>query len=158
MASVSEPQLVEIERRVFARMIDEFSLDVRALSLDMTNFATFIDSHNGRNTIGQRGHAKQKRKDLRLVGLGLVVTQDGGIPIASHVYAGNRPDVTQFGDMITELTARYNAVADDGELTVVYDAGQGSAANYETIDSTGLGFVSSVPPSDYPALLGVPTS
>jgi transposase len=156
MDAVAEPQLIEIERLVFERMISEFSLDVNALSLDMTNFATFIDSHNSRNTIGQRGHAKQKRKDLRLVGLGLVVTQDGGIPVASHIYAGNRPDVTQFGDMITELTRRYNEVTDKGELTVVYDAGQGSAANYETIDDSGLGFVSSVAPSDHPALLAVP--
>jgi transposase len=156
MDAVSQEQLIEIERLVFARMISEFSLDVRALSLDMTNFATFIDSHNSRNTISQRGHAKQKRKDLRLVGLGLVVTQDGGIPVASHVYAGNRPDVTQFGDMITELTRRYNEVTDNGELTVVYDAGQGSAANYETIDDSRLGFVSSVAPSDHPALLAVP--
>jgi len=156
MDKVSEKQIIEIERRVFSHMIEKFSLDVQALSLDMTNFATFIDSHNTRNTIGQRGHAKQKRKDLRLVGLGLVVTQDGGIPIASRVYAGNRPDVTQFGEMITELSSRYNEVAGNGELTVVYDAGQGSAANYETIDATGLGFVSSVTPSDHADLLAIP--
>jgi transposase len=158
MDAVSEQQLIKIERLVFERMISEFSLEVNALSLDMTNFATFIDSHNERNTIGQRGHAKQKRNDLRLVGLGLVVTQDGGIPIASHVYAGNRPDVTQFGDMITELSQRYNDVTDNGELTVVYDAGQGSAANYEVIDATGLGFVSSAAPSDHVNLLAVPAS
>ena len=158
MDAVSQAQLVEIERQVFEVMISEFGLDVRALSLDMTNFATFIDSHNHRNTIGQRGHAKQKRNDLGLVGLGLVVTQDGGVPVASHVYAGNRPDVTQFSDMITELTRRYNNVTDNGELTVVYDAGQGSATNYETIDAAGLGFVSSAPPSDHPVLLAIPAS
>jgi hypothetical protein len=37
----------------------------------MTNFATFIDTGNGRAPIAQRGKAKQKRADLRLVGLGL---------------------------------------------------------------------------------------
>jgi len=47
----------------------------------MTNFATFIDTANGRAPIAQRGKAKQKRADLRLVGLGLVVTRDGGIPL-----------------------------------------------------------------------------
>jgi hypothetical protein len=40
--------------------------------------------------------SKQKRSDLRLVGLGLVVTRDGGIPLAWHAYPGNKPDVTQF--------------------------------------------------------------
>jgi hypothetical protein len=33
--------------------------------------------------IAQRGKAKQKRTDLRIVGLGLVVTRDGGIPLTS---------------------------------------------------------------------------
>ncbi|HUZ50914.1 MAG TPA: hypothetical protein VMU94_00070, partial [Streptosporangiaceae bacterium] len=44
----------------------------------------------------QRGKAKQKRTDLRLAGLGLVVTRDGGIPLTWHAYPGDRPDVTQF--------------------------------------------------------------
>ena len=47
----------------------------------MTNFATYIDSANDRAPIAQRGKAKQKRNDLRLVGLGLVVSTDGGIPL-----------------------------------------------------------------------------
>ena len=35
----------------------------------MTNFATFIDTANGKAPVAQRGKAKQKRSDLRLVGL-----------------------------------------------------------------------------------------
>ena len=57
----------------------------------MTNFATFIDTGNARAPIAQRGKAKQKRADLRLVGLGLVVTRDGGVPLLSHAYPGNKP-------------------------------------------------------------------
>ena len=49
-----------------------------SVALDMTNFATFIATANGRAPIAQQGKAKQKRGDLRLVGLGLVVTRDGG--------------------------------------------------------------------------------
>ena len=62
----------------------------------MTNFATFIDSGNQRAPIAQRGKAKQKRYDLRIVGLGLVATRDGGIPLLSRAYPGNKVDVTQF--------------------------------------------------------------
>ena len=47
---------------------------------------------------GQRGHAKQKRTDLRLVGLGLVVSTDGGI-LVCHAYAGNRPDRADIGPL-----------------------------------------------------------
>lgn len=41
----------------------------------MTNFATYIDSTNDHAPIAQRGRAKQRRADLRLVGLGMVVTR-----------------------------------------------------------------------------------
>ena len=77
-------------------MIEVFGLDTHALILDMTNFATFIDSGNQRAPIAQRGKAKQKRYDLRIVGLGLVATRDGGIPLLSRAYPGNKVDVTQF--------------------------------------------------------------
>ena len=77
----------------------------------MTNFATFIDTGNGKAPIAQRGKAKQKRSDLRLVGLGLVVTRDGGIPLTWHAYPGDRPDVTQFPAMIGQLRGQYQAIA-----------------------------------------------
>jgi transposase len=156
MDAIDEAQIIEIEARVSSAAIKTFGLDLSGLALDMTNFATFIDSANERNTIAQRGHAKQKRNDLRLVGLGLVVTRDGDIPICSHVYPGNRNDVSQFGDVIAELGERYGQLAQDQELTVVYDAGQGSADNQATIEATGIGFISSVAPSDHPELLTVP--
>jgi transposase len=109
--------------------------------------------------IAQRGHAKQKRTDLRLVGLGLVVSVDGGIPLVSHAYAGNRPDVTRFPAVVAELSRRFGPLAAaGGELTVVYDAGQNSEDNQARIEAAGLHFVGSGPPSDHPDLLAVPTS
>ena len=156
MDAISEDQLRQIERRVVARLVEVFDVDLSGLVLDMTNFATYIDSGNDRAPIAQRGHAKQKRTDLRLVGLGLVVSTDGGIPLVSHAYAGNRPDVTQFGELVAELVARFGAVAGDAnELTVVYDAGQNSADNQQLIEDSPLHFVGSLPPSDHPDLLAV---
>jgi transposase len=132
-------------------------LDLAGLVLDITNFATFIDSGNQRAPIAARGKAKQKRTDLRLVGLGLVVTRDGGIPLVSHAYAGDRPDVTQFSTVIDELVTRYRDLTEQVEsLTVVYDAGQNSTDNHTMIEATGLGFVGSLPPSDHPDLLALP--
>src|SRR5665647_1599723 len=77
-------KLATAERAISKAMVTEFGLDLSGLALDMTNFATFIDSGNDRAPIAQRGHAKQKRNDLRLVGLALVVTRDGAIPVTSH--------------------------------------------------------------------------
>jgi transposase len=138
-------------------MIERFGLDLSGLALDMTNFATFIDSDNQRAPIAQRGKAKQKRVDLRLVGLALVVTRDGGIPIVSHAYPGDRPDVTQFSAVLDELVARYRLLVNSVEsLTVVYDAGQNSHDNHAVVQASGIGFVGSLPPSDHPSLLAIP--
>jgi len=137
-------------------MVAEFDLDLSGLVLDMTNFATYIDSGNDRADIAQRGHAKQKRTDLRLVGLGLVVSRDGGIPICSHAYAGNKPDVTQFAEIVTELVHRWgNLARASDDLTLVYDAGQDSEANQAHIEATALHHIGSVPPSQFADLLAV---
>ena len=126
------------------------------LALDMTNFATFIDTGNEKAPIAQRGKAKQKRADLRLVGLGLVVTRDGGIPVICHAYPGDRPDVTQFATVIDQLVARYRDLVSSVEsLTVVYDAGQNSGDNHHVVEQHGIGFVGSLPPSDHPDLLDI---
>lgn len=159
MDAISVEQLAEIDRRVMARIIETFGIDLSGLVLDMTNFATYIDSGNERAPIAQRGHAKQKRRDLRLVGLGLVVSVDGGVPLVSHAYGGDRPDVTQFPEMVDELVARFEALGGPpAGLTLVYDAGQNSAGNQAIIDDSPLSFVGSVPPSDHPDLLAVPKS
>jgi transposase len=159
MDAIDVEQIKEIERKVSAVAVDTFGLDCRGLVLDMTNFATYIDSANERAPIAQRGHAKQKRNDLRLVGLGLVVTTDGGVPLVSHPYAGNRPDVTQFAQVVSELAARYGTIATERDrLTLVYDAGQDSAANQTLIEATPLHFVGSLRPSDHADLLAQPAS
>ncbi len=159
MDLLGEDDLRTIETSIYGGMVDRYGLDLAGMALDMTNFATYIDSTNQRAPIAQRGKAKQKRTDLRLVGLALVVTRDGGIPIVSHAYPGDRPDVTQFSTVLDELVARYRLLVDSVEsLTVVYDAGQNSTANHEQVEAAGIGFVGSLPPSDHPALLDIPRS
>ena len=164
MHAITLEQLAAVEHRLALAMIETFGLDISALALDMTNFATYIDTGNGKAPIAQRGKAKQKRTDLRLVGLGLVVTRDGGVPLVAHAYPGNRPDVTQFATMIDLLRARHGALAAQGdtstpaEMTVVFDAGQNSVANFEHLTETGLAFVGSVAPSYVADLLALPAT
>ena len=159
MDAVTVEQLDEIEAALTKRMIEVFALDTHALILDMTNFATFIDSGNDRAPIAARGKAKQKRYDLRIVGLGLVATRDGGIPLLSRAYPGNKVDVTQFAAMVEELHRRYTtALGGPGAATLTFDAGQNSEPNFTRLGELGLHFVGSVPPSDYPGLLARPAT
>jgi transposase len=159
MDMLSPAQQAEIERRIGHAVTGQFGLDLSGLVLDMTNFATFIDSANEKAPIAQRGKAKQKRHDLRLVGLALVVTRDGGIPVVSRAYPGNRPDVTQFTAVIDELVTRYQDLGGGaGELTVTFDAGNDSAANQDHLAGLGLHYVASLPPSQHPHLLAIPAT
>ena len=163
MHAVTLEDLAEISRRIALAIVDQCGLDCSSVALDMTNFATFIDTANRKAPIAQRGKAKQKRSDLRLVGLGLVVTRDGGIPLTWHAYPGDRPDVTQFPAMIKALRSQYEQVTaacgqQPADMTVVFNAGQNSEDNFAFLAGTGLHYIGSVPASDCPDLTALPAS
>ena len=163
MHAVGLEELEEISHRIALAIVDASGVDCSSVALDMTNFATFIDTGNERAPVAQRGKAKQKRTDLRLAGLGLVVTRDGGIPLTWHAYPGDKPDVTQFPAMIDALAGRHEAIcAASGQVTadvtVVFDAGQNPAANFAHLAGTRLHYVGSVPASDCAALTALPAS
>jgi transposase len=165
MHAVTPGQLEQASEKIAAEIVRAAGVDVSSVALDMTNFATFISTGNDRAPIAQRGKAKQKRTDLRLVGLGLVVTRDGGIPLTWHAYPGDRPDVTQFPVMVGQLGERYQAVCAAAgldlaapDITVVFDAGQNSEANLADFAATGMHYIGSVPASDCPDLLALPAS
>jgi len=165
MHAVTMEQPEQASQLIAARIVQVSGVDVSSVALDMTNFATFIATANGRAPIAQRGKARQKRGDLRLAGLGLVVTRDGGIPLTWHAYPGDKPDVTQFTGMIGQLVARYQAVtaaagvpAAAPDVTVVFDAGQNSKDNFGHLAGTDLHWIGSVPASDCPDLTALPAS
>ena len=67
MHAVTVEDLTEISRLIALAIVASFRLHCSSVALDMTNFATFI--YTGTSApIAQRGKAKQKRSDLRLVG------------------------------------------------------------------------------------------
>ena len=165
MHAITLEQLEQASRAIAVKIVQDCGIDCSSVALDMTNFATFIATANGKAPIAQRGKAKQKRYDLRLAGLGLVVSRDGGIPLTWHAYPGDRPDVTQFPAMITQLRGRYEAVcaaagvpARAADMTVVFDAGQNSEASFAHFADAGLHYIGSVPASDCPDLTALPAS
>jgi transposase len=67
--------------------------------------------------------------------------------------------------MITQLRGQYQAVcaaagtsADAADMTVVFDAGQNSEANFTHLAGAGLHYIGSVPASDCPDLTALPAS
>jgi len=86
----------KIEKELLERIIKIYGLESDTLFFDTTNFFTYIDTTNLRCTIAQRGKNKQKRYDLRQVGLAMVVTREDMIPLFHLTYQGNMNDTKVF--------------------------------------------------------------
>jgi transposase len=102
------------------------------------NFFTFIDSANKRNTIAQRGMNKQKRIDLRQVGMAMLASREKQFPIFHKTYQGNLNDVKVFENVFGDLVKRLDSVYMNGSkknVTIVFDKGINSKNNFEKIDS-----------------------
>jgi transposase len=159
MDVVSDEVIAAAETEIVGRAIERYGIELRPLIYDATNFQTFIDSANERNTIAQRGHPKGGRRDLRLIGLALCVALDSNFPLCHQTYEGNRNDSSQFPEAIKLIKTRLMdlGLSDDqiAELTLVYDKGNNSKTNQPLVDALPLGVVGSLSPSRYPELLDV---
>ena len=157
MELLTEDKIETISQQVLTRrVLDTFHLDLSSLVFDCTNFDTFLDTENP-SQLAQRGHAKSKRADLRIVGLALLVSVDFHVPLLWKVYPGNQHDSQSFAQVLQELTSRYQALARDCQsMTLIFDKGNNSAANQEILDASGFHFVGSLVPTHYPDLLAIP--
>lgn len=159
MDRVSEKAIAAIEAELAARVVEAFDLDLRRLLFDGTNFFTFIDSFNERSDLAQRGKSKEGRAALRLVGLALLVTADFHVPLFHRTYAGNQNDSKTFGQLSAELAERCQALGRGVEhLTLIFDKGNNSQANLDTVADSPFHFVGSLVPTQHPSLLAIPRS
>jgi transposase len=155
MGRLGEQEIAAAEAAIARAALERFSLEPETLVYDTTNFATFIDSGNARNTLARRGHSKQGRRDL--LGLALLVALDGCVPLAHRPYAGDRPDASEFPAALALLQRRLTELRLPAEeLTLVYDKGNNSRTNQALADELELALVGSLVPSHYPQLLAVP--
>lgn len=156
MELLDEPALAALSEAFARRVVDAFHVDVASLVFDCTNFDTFIDTETP-SALAQRGKAKSKRTDLRIVGLALLVSVDFHVPLFWKVYPGNQHDSVTFAQALHDLTARYQAFGYDREaITLVFDKGNNSARNQELIAHSGFHFVGSLVPAHFPDLLALP--
>jgi transposase len=159
MDRVSLEALEAIENALTKKVISELGINLDTLFYDTTNFFTYIASTNHRSKLAQRGHSKQKRADLRLFSLSLLMSREGQIPLCSHVYEGNVVDVTAFPDSLSRIRTRLEALSVElKELTFVYDRGNNSRANQALVDEHRIGYVGALTPSHHVELLEIPSS
>jgi transposase len=130
----------EIETRLAQNAQALFALGEKIILYDLTN--TYLTGRAHENSLGQRGHSKEKRQDRPLLTLALVLDGDG-FPKASRVFPGN---VSEPGTLAEMLRTLHQEVSRPDELlqltpTVVLDAGIASAANLAAIQEAGWHYV-----------------
>jgi transposase len=158
MDAVDEAAIRRIEADLSRRLVDDFDIDTRCLCFDCTNFDTFIDSRTP-SQLAQRGHAKSKRSDLRVVGLALLVSTDFNIPLFFQTYAGNQHGSVTFASVSEELVARYRQLAKDLEhVTLIFDKGNNSQDNLQALAPSRYHVVGSLVPAQHSDLLAIPLS
>lgn len=130
--------------------VARFKLSTDVLAFDTTNFDTHIATTT-RGELARRGHAKSKRSDLRVVGLGVLVSETGQVPLLHRTYAGNGSDQGVLEACLDGLSELHEAL-DQGERrrrpaerTLVRDGGFWSPQLELALDVVGYYSLISLP-------------
>jgi len=147
---VSTEQLEQVQVDLARAVVQRFELSTDVLAFDTTNFDTHIDTTTP-GELARRGHAKSKRSDLRVVGLGLLVSETGHVPLLYRSYPGNGSDQAVLGDCLEGLGHLHDAL-DQGEArkkpaqrTLVRDGGFWSEQLELELDFVGYYSIISLP-------------
>ena len=147
---VSTEGLEQAQLAIARAAVGRFKLSTDVLAFDTTNFDTHIATTTTCE-LAQRGQAKSKRRDLRVVGLGMLVSETGHVPLLYRAYPGNRSDHRVLEECLEGLGALHDAL-DEGEgrsqpaaRTLVRDGGSWGAELEEHLDLTGYYTLVSLP-------------
>jgi len=147
---VSDLQLEQAQVAIAKAVVTRFELSTDVLAFDTTNFDTHIATITP-GTLARRGHAKSKRRDLRVVGLGVLVSETGHVPLLYRTYAGNGSDQGVLEACLKGLSELHDAL-DAGEgrrqpaqRTLVRDGGFWSPQLELDLDVAGYYSLISLP-------------
>jgi transposase len=130
-AGADEAGLEQAQLAIAGAAVARFALGVDVLEFDTTNFDTHIATTTA-GELARRGHAKSKRADLRVVGLGLLVSETGHVPLLHRTYPGNGSDqtvLTECLEGLRHLHERLDQATEQkraGARTIVRDGGSWS--------------------------------
>jgi transposase len=114
-----------IEEALFARRRDLFS-DLDIVFFDTTSI--YFEGQGG-ETIGQHGHSKDHRPDLKQMVVGMVLDRNGN-PVCSELWPGNTADVKSLVPIVERLKSRFGI----GSVSIVADRGMISAETLAEVE------------------------
>lgn len=121
-----------IEEELFARRRDLFS-SVEVVFFDTTSL--YFEGAGGQS-LGQHGHSKDHRPDLRQMVVGAVIDQEGW-PICCELWPGNTTDVTTLLPIVERLSERFGI----RRVCIVADRGMIQAKTLEALDQRGWPYI-----------------
>ena len=146
--------LAQVEGEIIGRAIEQFNLPLDTVLYDATNFFTFIASTNTRAKLPARGRNKQKRHDLRQLGVALLCTRHDGVPLMHQLYGGQVSDARSFAAVLPLIRQRLVDLGRElSSLTLVYDKGNVSQLNQHLVDQSNLHYVASLTAASQRALI-----
>ena len=114
-----------IEEALFARRRDLFS-DLDIVFFDTTSI--YFEGQGG-ETIGQHGHSKDHRPDLKQMVVGMVLDRNGN-PVCSELWPGNTADVKSLVPIVERLQSRFGIAS----VSIVADRGMISAETMAEVE------------------------
>jgi len=147
--AVTDEQLEQAQIDIARAAVSRFELSADVLAFDTTNFDTHIATTTP-GELAQRGHAKSKRTDLRVVGLAVLVSETGHVPLLHRTYPGNGSDQAVLSECLQGL-GKLHDVLDEAEgrkraaRTLVRDGGSWSPQLELDLDVEGYYTVISLP-------------
>jgi len=156
MDRLDAEQIECVEQALVEHLVDAGIVDDELLMFDPTNFYTYIASDNERCEIAKRGHNKQKRNDLRQVGMALLTTRQYRLPLLHRTYVGNQTDAPTTRFVAHDLARRCDAVLRRASrVTIVYDRGCQSKELLTLFEPEQLSFVCGLAASSFRRQLSV---
>jgi len=125
----------EIERKLFHRLRDLFSICVRLTFYDITSTFFYSDSC----PLAFNGHSRDNRPDKKQIVIG-VVTSYEGYPLKHYVFEGNTKDETTVGKVVRDLKKEYHIE----ETIFVGDRGMITRLNLERIQAEQFDYIMGV--------------
>jgi hypothetical protein len=149
-SQVSDELLEKAQIQIARSVIRRFELSTDVLAFDTTNFDTHIATTTP-GELARRGHAKSKRSDLRVVGLAILASETGHVPLLHRTYPGNGSDQTVLGECLDALGKLHDALQEGdsrvrpGCRTLVRDGGSWSEQLELDLDFAGYYTLISLP-------------
>jgi len=129
-----------IEKEIADQLLTLFDTEVDLVFYDVTSSYFEGDRSITAEDIRRYGYSRDNRPDRRQITIGLVMTREG-IPLAHHVFEGNRPDKKTVVEVVRDLKERFGI----RRAVFVADRGMMSDENLDAILGAEFEYILSLP-------------